>query len=651
MKLFRSASRGLHVGAGLLALCAVSTFVAQPAAAQSSNIPQGSPLDPTMPGQTGSNDQTSPSAETNGSDATSLSTTGGRPYEPTVLGSPSTSAPLSIERLTRTQPDIFDRGPRLKPPAKPSEFEDYVARVIGRRLPRFGQDLLLPAQRDFATPATATVPPEYPLNVGDTIVMALAGSVDGSVEREIDTNGNIFLPSIGSVHMAGVRYGDARDRIAQAIGTKYRNFTVNVSIRKLRGIRVYVTGFANNPGAFSLNSLSTVANAVFQAGGPASGGSFRSVKLYRNGAEVVDFDLYELLRGGSRINDAVLQNEDVLFIPPAGEQVAVIGSVQQEAIYEIRTGETLQQMLALAGGPNVLGDTDSFLLYRTREQADLGPRQIRRDQSDTTMATGGDILQVLSKGSLIQPVVRQSVLVRLEGEVNKPGNYYVAPNTPLATVMDMAGGLTERAFPFGTKLVRHSVREQQRESYAEAVKQLEMAVASAPLTSDSSLSEAERSAQIAGARAVLDQLRNAEPDGRVVMDIAPEAVTVPGNLLLENNDSIMIPPRGTTVGVFGAVYRPASFMIESSPLKVKEYLDRAGGPQRAADKSNIILIRANGAVLSRKKGALNARVLPGDVIFVPVRTNSANFWTKLKEISTIVFQLGLTTAVVATIGK
>ncbi len=346
----------------------------------------------------------------------------------------------------------------VKPIAKPGEFERYVERVLGRKLPRFGSNLLLPAQRDFATPATATVPPDYILNVGDVVSIAMAGSIEGSVEREIDTNGRIFLPRVGAISLAGTRYGDLQDRVSAAIGRQYRGYTVNVGIRRLRGIRVYVTGFANNPGAFTLSSLSTMANAVFQAGGPNAGGSFRTVKLYRNGAEVADFDLYQLVRGGNRVGDAVLQNEDVLFIPPAGPQVAVIGSVNEEAIYETKPGETLETALALAGGTNDLGDASRIILYRTADTARIGPQEIRREMMASAPVLGGDILQALSRGSLIQPVDRQSVLVRVEGEVKRPGNYYVAPNTPMSQVMELAGGLTPRAFAYGTRLTRQSVR-------------------------------------------------------------------------------------------------------------------------------------------------------------------------------------------------
>jgi protein involved in polysaccharide export with SLBB domain len=561
---------------------------------------------------------------------------------------------LLSERLIEAQRSNDQRPQGLKLPPKPNEFERYVERVLGRKLPRFGSELLLPAERDFATPATATVPPDYILNVGDVVSIALTGSIEGSVEREIDTNGRIFLPRVGSINLAGVRYGDLQDRVSAAVGRQYRGYTVSVGIRRLRGIRVYVTGFANNPGAFTVSSLSTMANAVFQAGGPNSGGSFRTVKLYRNGAEVADFDLYQLVRGGNRVNDAVLQNEDVLFIPPVGPQVAVIGSVNEEAIYETKPGESLETMLALAGGPNSLGDASRSILYRTADTSRIGPQEVRREAMASAPAAGGDILQVLSRGSLVQPIDRQSVLVRVEGEVNRPGNYYVAPNTPMSHVMDLAGGLTPRAFAFGTKLTRQSVRIQQMESFKEAIDQFELSLAAAPITADRTIDAGTRDVQLNGARAVLERLREAEPDGRVVMDIAPSATGLPPTVLLENNDQILVPTRSSTVGVFGAVYRPASFLMEQAgqrPLRVKDYVERAGGPIRAADRREIFVVRANGAVLSRNRGAMNAYVYPGDVVFVPVKTQSTDFWARLRDISTSLFQVGISAATLGTVVK
>ena len=624
--------------------------VISPAHAQVSpdytTIPVGSPLGAgvsrtsdaqSSDGSNSGKDQQSRSSGSQVIEPVSISGSNGRSADDKGLGS-NASQLSNAELMT------------IKAPAKPGEFEKWLFDITGRKIKRFGSDLLVPSQRDYSVPSTTTIPPDYALNVGDSISISLTGSVEGSAEFEVDRDGKIYMPNVGSVSLIGVRYRDLEDRISAAVGRQYRGYEVSVSISKLRGVRVYVTGFANSPGAYTVTSLSTLVNAVLAAGGPSSGGSFRSVKLYRNGREVADFDLYRLIREGDKSTDPLLQNEDVLFIPPLDRQIAVVGSVNEEAVYEARPGESLEDVLRIAGGPTNLADPSRLILYRLSDRDTVGSRQLSRDESASTLAQAGDILQLLPEGSLIRPIDRQSVVVRIEGEVRSPGNYFVAPNTPLETVVQLAGGLTPRAYVFGTQFSRESVRAQQRKSFLEAVDQMETALAAAPLTGDRTIEASERQSQLSSVRAFIDRLRQAEPDGRLVLNLAPFTSNLPGDLLLENNDRIIIPPRVNTVGVFGAVYRPASFLGDpSQPRKVKDYIDLAGGPLRAADKGNIFLVRANGSVVTRARGALSASILPGDVVFVPVKTESSSVLAKIKDISTIVFQLGVSAAALAAI--
>ncbi|WP_062345325.1 SLBB domain-containing protein [Novosphingobium sp. CCH12-A3] len=537
-----------------------------------------------------------------------------------------------------------------RPEPKLSEFEQFLASMAGRKVPRFGADLLVPSATDYSVPSALVIPPDYPIGVGDVIAINLTGSVVGSAEFPVDANGRIFLPNIGEVSLIGVRYRDLKRHVSQAIGAQYRGYDVSVSIKKLHGIRVFVTGFAQQPGVYTVNSLSTLLGALIAAGGPNAGGSLRSVKLYRNGQEVQDFDLYDILRKGDRSRDPILRNEDVLFVPPVGKQVAVIGSANEEAIYELRGQETLEDLLAYAGGPNQLADPDRVILYRLADRDSIGSRELPRAQLALSPAEGGDVLQILAKGSLARPIEKQSVLVRLEGEVQRPGNYFVAPGTSVGEVVRLAGGFTSRAFVYGTVFSRATVREQQRESFRAAVEQLEQMVNAAALTGYASQSQPDREAQLASARALLQRMRSAEPDGRLVMDIAPTATALPETVVLENNDRIIVPPRVDTVGVFGAVYRPASFLLEPARTgKVKDYLESAGGVQRSADKGAIFVVHANGAVETKRRGALNATALPGDVLFVPVRTQSSTLLAKIKDITQIIFQAGIGAAALAAI--
>ena len=563
----------------------------------------------------------------------------------------ATLSPANTQLSTAQQNGPVDM--RVKPPAQPGEFEVYVKTATGRTLPRFGASLLIAPARDFALPATATVPAAYVINPGDTISIGLTGSVEGATNLTVDTDGRIFIPRVGAIVVAGTRYGDLQARIASAVGGQFRDFRVSVGVRQLRGIRVYVTGFANNPGAYSANSLSTLVNAVLAAGGPSSGGSFRSVKLYRRGRQVTDFDLYDLLRHGDRSRDVVLQNEDVLFIPPLGEQVAVIGSVNEEAIYELRPGETIERVLGDAGGLTPLADQTRVVLYRPLDANSVGSELVGRPDTNRRTALGGDIVQVLSVGSLQRPTDRQPVLVRIEGEVAHPGNFYVSPGTSLDQVVAQAGGLTSRAYVFGTRFTRLSVLTQQRAGFLEAINQLEIAVNTAPLTASSALGLDERNAQQAAGRAFLDRLRRTEPDGRIVLSLAPDATRLPGSLVLENNDRVVIPPRSSTVSVFGAVFRPASFLLDADnqPRRARDYIEQAGGPIRGADRGRTIVVRANGDVISARRGSLSVRALPGDVIFVPVRTQGNTLLAKIGQLIGIVSGVALTAASVAVIAR
>ncbi|HQS12795.1 MAG: hypothetical protein B7Y62_11240 [Sphingomonadales bacterium 35-56-22] len=565
-------------------------------------------------------------------------------YEPVRIDGKSQSDPGALKS------PLADIDKRQIKKARPGEYQEWVADVTGLKLERFGSDLLLPSDRDFATPATSTIPPDYALNVGDVVSISLTGSVEGSATFTIDRDGKIFLPNIGAVSLIGVRYRDLKDRVSAAVGRQYRGYDVSVSISSLRGVRVYVTGFAVNPGAYTVSSLSTLVNAVLKAGGPGSGGSFRSAKLYRNGQEVADFDLYQLLRDGNRATDPILQNEDVIFIPSTGHQVAVIGSVNEAAIYEAKPGETVEDLVRYAGGATALADQSRTILYRLSDRDTVGSKQIDRIEDAAEVIEAGDILQILPLGSLTRPLERQRVMVRLEGEVYRPGNYYVAPGTPLGAVIDMAGGLTARAYPFGVEFRRESVRAQQVQGFREAIEQMELVLAAAPLNSDRTLGAAERESQINFAKAFIEKLKKNEPDGRMVLGITPEMRDVPSNILLENNDKILIPARIDSVGVFGAIYRPATFLMnDAERLKVKDYVELAGGPMRGADKGSIFVVRANGAVLSRSRGAMGSFTLPGDTIIVPIKTQNVSILSKLVDVSQIIFQFGLTAAAISSL--
>ncbi|MEO7692153.1 MAG: SLBB domain-containing protein [Sphingomonas sp.] len=551
-----------------------------------------------------------------------------RAFQPTVIESRSTPPPAesAADAVTRKQP------------ASPmtNEFETFVSEAAGKPLRRFGAELLVPGARDFTVAPTTTVPPDYHLNPGDELLLGLTGSVQtADLRLTIDQEGRIFVPRVGAIMVGGLRYGDVRDVIARQVSRQYRGFDLQVSVGRLHGITVYVTGFAATPGSYTVSSLSTLVNAVLAAGGPSSGGSFRSIQLRRDGKLVSDFDLYDLLLKGDKTGDAALQNGDVIYVAPAGEQVAVIGSVNREAIFEIAPGETLNDAVVYAGGVNTVADDSRLMVLDSLGKSESGWRQVTAVEARTRKARRGDVIRVLSDVGIARPLDQQSVLVTISGEVARPGRYYFSPGTRLADVVAQAGGLTSQAFPYASVITRESVKAQQKLSFDRAIRDMEFQLTAQPVVS-ANRAQLAQPGNLALVRSIVDQLRSREPSGRLVFDLPVTAPNLPGDVIVENNDTIYVPPRPVTVGVFGAVPSPASFAYRDGS-SIGDFIRSAGGVQKFGDKSEVFVVRANGTVLSNGKKVLQAPALPGDLVYVPIDSNRGEFWARLRDITGSLF--------------
>ena len=552
------------------------------------------------------------------------------PYQPTVIEPPVTDSRGGATERAQEAP------PRQVPQTRPSEFESFVSAAASTPLRRFGADLLVPGARDFTAGPSATVPPDYRLNPGDELLLGLTGSVQAANLRlTIDSEGRIFVPRIGAITVGGVRYGDVHDVIARRVSRQYRGFQLEVAVGRLHGLTVYVTGFAASPGSYTVGSLSTLVNAVLASGGPAAGGSFRSIQLRRGGRLVSDFDLYDLLLKGDRSGDAVLQNGDVLYVAPAGEQVAVIGSVNREAIFELAPGEALNDAILYAGGVNTVADASRLMVFDSLGRGQTGWEELSAAEAATRKARRGDIVRVLSNIGIARPLEQQAVLVTISGEVSKPGRYYFKPGTRLADVVTQAGGLTAQAFPYASIITRESVKAQQQQSFERAVEDVELLLTSQPVTS-ANRAQLVQPANLTLIRSIVDQLRERRPSGRLVFDLPVTADALPGDLILENNDTIYVPPRPVTVGVFGAVPTPASFAYRDGAT-IGDFIRLAGGVQKMGDKGEVFVVRANGTVLADGKRVLRATALPGDLVYVPIDANRGEFWARLRDITGTLF--------------
>ena len=232
-------------------------------------------------------------------------------------------------------------------------MHDLYSQVPDRNssLRRFGSDVFL-TRSTGAKSSSFDLPvgPDYVLGPGDGINIDLWGGVSQRFTRNVDQEGRLMLPEAGPVVVAGLTLERAQKLIQDALTPQFRNARVEVSITRLRTVRIYVVGDVQRPGAYDVSSLSTPLNALYAAGGPTAIGSLRTVRHYRGKKLVGEIDLYDFLLHGVRRDTERLQAGDTILVPPAGEQVTVSGMVRRPAIYELRNETKLSEVLDLAGG-------------------------------------------------------------------------------------------------------------------------------------------------------------------------------------------------------------------------------------------------------------------------------------------------------------
>ena len=274
------------------------------------------------------------------------------------------------------------RSPYADLPSLKDLYSQFPA--APRRLQRFGSDTFRRGTGNAEElPMDLPVGPDYVLGPGDGLVLNLWGSLAQRVSRRIDRQGLITLPEAGPLAVAGLTIAQAQAAIEQALSRQYSVVHAEISLGRMRSVRVYVVGDVQRPGAYDLSALSTPLNALYAAGGPTSRGSLRSLRQYRGSRLVREIDLYEFLLRGVRSEVDRLLPGDTILVPPIGPQVAVAGMVRRPAIYELKGEPGLKEVLELAGGALVSATLREISVERIEAHQ-------RRTMFSVTLAEGAD---------------------------------------------------------------------------------------------------------------------------------------------------------------------------------------------------------------------------------------------------------------------
>ncbi len=730
-------------------------------------------------------------------------------------------------------------------------------------LHQFGYSYFQSDAGSFAPQIDIPVGPDYIIGPGDTILLSVWGSLEGSFPLEVNRSGEILLPHVGSLKVWGESFEHLPSLIRNALGKVYRDFDINVTMGKLRIIRVYVVGEVHRPGGYEVSSLATVINALSAAGGPTKNGSLRTIIIRRNGQVVATVDLYDFFLKGDKSHDIRLQSGDTIFVPIIGPTVGVAGNVKRPAIYELKGEKTLSDVLKLSGGLLPTGylhrvqisrviahdrktvndfnlntkdstleansvaagipvhDLDLVMIFpidsTLRGQVRLEGYVLRpgdyalkpgmrisdlllpdnmlheyyRDAGEITRLVGPDdhpekLFFSPAKAIEHDPAndlplkefdkvrifsrweMEEMPKVRINGEVQKPGEYryfdnmtvrdllimagnpklsaylknaeisrirhdretvtsfpiavnlekamagdpqanirltpfdeltvrkipnwveetnryvtlngeFVFPGTypvykgeHLSSVIERAGGFTDKAYLRGAKFTRISVQKDQQKHMDEVIAKTEQEIQKkqAELSSTAASKEeleATRSA-LEGLMASLKKLKESKAEGRLVIHLTPLAEFKNKSFDLEvaGGDVLTVPKTPDTVNILGEVYNPTTLVYQEGK-STQYYLRKSGGPNNDADTDDMYIIKADGTVLSKQQTTfglywnnddggwhldsfLATALKPGDTLVVPQKLEKTAWMRDIKDITTILSQIALSAGVVVAAG-
>ncbi len=811
--------------------------------------------------------------------------TAGQPQQPSAIGGNGIhqNVPTYVDQFPYgNQPYSPYAGLRQEQPL--TEFQRVVAGSVGAVLPIFGANLFSSNAAQFAPIDRTPVTSDYVVGPGDQLLVRVWGQVNFNIHATVDRAGDVYIPQVGNVEVAGLHFQQLNDYLKDQLGRVFRNFDLSVNMGQLRSIQIYVVGNARQPGSYTVSSLSTLVNALFSSGGPSEQGSMRRIELRRGGKVVTTFDLYDLLIDGDKSHDAPLLPGDVIYIPAVGPQVAIAGSVHVPAIYELKGTETAGQAIVLAGGlatmaskqdaqldrinsqgarqtvqlvldatgmetplrdgdilripsmvqqfdrtvilrgnvanpgryrwtpgmriSDLIPDKDSLLTrgywqrrialglpapeytplfspyvanlpsptsqpsaqnangpqgYTTgtsvaateNQQAselaassgaapssaaaagvppsaakaaaqqtvsqsgssselgnakttsvpelryyppgdrfsqgqfpiknevlrvapsidwsyaviertnphtlatflvpfNLGQVVLDHNQSQDITLEPGDVITVFSTADIQVPQAQRIKYVSLQGEIVHAGIYSVEPGETLRDVVQRAGGLTPKAYLYGSEFLRESTQRLQQARLNEYINTLQQNIQLAAANAAGSIvnptGAGALGTSLQSQRDLIATLRKMRATGRIVLNLSPgsRGVNDLPNLPLEDGDQFVVPVMPATVNVVGAVYDQNSFLFRRGE-HVEDYLRAAGGTTRNADTRHEFVIRADGSVISKQTaggtlfagGFGNKLGYPGDTVVIPDNVNKTTILRGLTDWSAVMSQFGL----------
>ena len=510
-------------------------------------------------------------------------------------------------------------GATVKPPAvepQPPPSTDGLA--------PFGADLF---QGNFAKGVFDELNGDYVIMPGDRITVRLWGAHNFDGVLDVDAQGNLFLPEVGPVTVVGLKHAQLPQVVAERVRSVYtNNVEVYTNLLNTQPVALYVTGFVTRPGRYAGGPTDSMLYYLDQAGGiDAERGSFRDIRILRDGRTLVKVDLYPFILEGS-IPRPRLEEGDVILVGERGAGVLAQGQVRNSARFEFPSDASItgRQLVDLA---TPLHKVSHVSIVGARSGAPYNT-YLAIEEFQQMALEDGDAVNFLAD----TPGV--TIMVAATGAIVGASRYPVKKDTRLLELLYYIPVEPELANLNGIHINRKSVAEQQKKALEESLRRLE----------ESSLTATSQSVDEANIR-----VREAELIAQFVAkahSVKPVGTVVVGHdgklrdIYLEDGDVVVIPAKSDVVLISGEVIMPQA-VVYSEGKNSRDYIAVAGGFSHRADKRHILVAKPNGEIIS----AADTNIAPGDHIMVLPKFHTKNLQT-LKDVSQILYQIAIATKVV-----
>ena len=486
----------------------------------------------------------------------------------------------------------------------------------------FGEQLFRGA---FSTTSGSTFNDSYVINPGDNVQVRMWGAYQYAATMTVDPQGNIFLPNVGPVRIAGIQNGQLQSVVQNAISRIYRsNVGVYASLEQAQPVKVFVTGFVNQPGYYGGLAADSVLSYLDRAGGvDPERGSYIDIQIRRNGQVVQQVNLYDFLIAG-RLQPFAFRDGDVITVAPQKQTFSITGRVQNPYIFEYNVPNlTVADVLSVA---NPLADATNISITRASGRAQTA-EYYPLSEADRISVNNGDALVVTSDR------YAGTIAVQVTG-AHKGNGVVILPHG--ARLKDVIAQLepSSLANVQNLSIYRKSVAEQQKQAINQALDRLE-----AMVLSTQSVTREEAQLRAEDAKLVeqfIAKARRIEPAGRIV--VVPNSWQ---DIILQQGDIIHIPEQTSVITVNGQVRVQGALTFEPS-LTVADYIAKSGGMDENADPNNILVMQQNGET---KVVNTAYRVQQGDEIMVLPKVKTRRIEIA-RGISQIFYQLAVAASVI-----